>query len=89
MQTQETTLQSSCCILTATEMLLYSLLALSRLCCMTALDSTVEPSGSVAIWCCFRLAANASTSSLQQQQQASGKHEFSRPSGWLISKQTA
>jgi hypothetical protein len=33
------------------------------------LDSTVDPSGSVAIWCCFRVAANASTSSLQMQQQ--------------------
>jgi hypothetical protein len=50
-------------------MLLYSLLALSRLCCMTALDSTVDPSGSVAIWCCFSVDANASTSCLQQQQQ--------------------
>jgi hypothetical protein len=62
-------------VLTATEMLLYSLLALSRLCCITALDSTVEPSGSVAIWCCFRVAANASTSSLQQQQQQQQQSE--------------
>jgi hypothetical protein len=34
---------------TSIEMLLYSLLALSKLCCITALDSTVEPSGSSAI----------------------------------------
>lgn len=51
--------------LTATEMLLYSLLALSRLCCMTALASTVVPSGSSAIWCGLRVDLNASTSLLQ------------------------
>jgi len=50
--------------LTATDMLLYSLLALSRLCCMTALASTVVPSGSLAIWCGCRLDANVSTSCL-------------------------
>lgn len=51
--------------LTSTEMLLYSLLALSRLCCMTALASTVVPSGSSAIWCGLRVDLNASTSLLQ------------------------
>lgn len=56
------------CRLTETEMLLYSLLALSKLCCMTALASTVVPSGSSAIWCCRSVDLKASTSLLHERE---------------------
>jgi hypothetical protein len=49
---------------TSTYMLLYSLLAASRLCCVTARSSTVVWSGSSARWWGLSVRLNASTSSL-------------------------
>lgn len=49
---------------TAMYMLLYSLLAASRLCCMTARSSTVVWSGSRARWWGLRVPLKESTSSL-------------------------